>query len=125
MNMAIDYIGLRAIRVVTVRFFEFLGLAPMLQRERARATERLRRKAMQMNKKLTDLMRRASQGIRKMFTLPLQLSQANRERREANSLCWNMLCAKYMQAGLEPEECRRQTNAELGLPADYSPGRRA
>jgi hypothetical protein len=120
-----EYIGLRAIRVVTVRFFEFLGLAPMFQRERARATERLRRKAMQMNKKLTDLMPRASQGIWNMFTRPLPLSQADRKQREADSRRWNILCAEYMQAGLESQECRKRTNAELGLPADYSPGRRA
>jgi hypothetical protein len=81
-----DYIGLRALRVVTVRFFEFLGLAPMLQRERARATEKLRRKAMQMNKKLSDLMRRASQDIRSMFTRPRLLSPENRESRENEAL---------------------------------------
>jgi hypothetical protein len=69
---------------------------------------------MQMNKKLSE-----------MFTLPLPLSQSDRERREADSLRWNMLCAKYMQAGLASEEYRRRTNTELGLPADYSPGRRA
>ncbi|GHV53770.1 hypothetical protein FACS1894206_05140 [Deltaproteobacteria bacterium] len=85
----------------------------------------MRRKAMLVNKKLSDLMRRASQGICGMFTRPLPFSKADRERREADSLRWNTLCAKYMLAGLESEECRRRTNAELGLPADYSPGRRA
>ena len=120
-----DYVGLRAIRVVTVRFFEFLGLGPMLQRERARATEKLRRKAVQANKKLSDIMRRVSQGIRSMFTRPSPTSKTDRERRNVDSLRWNKLCAKYMQAGLEPEACRRRANAELGLPADYSPGRRA
>jgi hypothetical protein len=120
-----DYVGLRAIRVVTVRFFEFLGLAPMLQKERAKAAERLRRKAMQMNKKLTDLTRRASHGIRSMFTRPRLFSPENREILENETRRWNILCAKYMQAGLESEKCRRRANAELGLPADYSPGRRA
>jgi hypothetical protein len=55
-----DYVGLRAIRVIRETFFEFLQLGPMLQRERARATERLRRKAMRANRKLADLMRRAA-----------------------------------------------------------------
>jgi hypothetical protein len=73
----------------------------------------------------TDLMRRASQGIRSMFTRPRLLSPESRESRENDARRWNILCSKYMQAGLESEECRRRANAELGLPADYSPGRRA
>jgi hypothetical protein len=120
-----EYVGLRAIRVVTKLFFEFLGLGPMLQRERARATERLRRKAIQANRKLTDLMRRASQGIKSMFKRPAALSQAKREKRENENRRWNQTCAKYMRAGLEPAECRRRTNEELGLPVGYSPGLRA
>jgi hypothetical protein len=120
-----EYVGLRAIRVVTKLFFDFLGLGPMLQRERAKATERLRRKAIQANRKLTDLMRRASQGIKSMFKRPVALSQAEREKRENENRRWNQTCAQYIRAGLEPEECRRRTNEELGLPADYSPGRRA
>jgi hypothetical protein len=123
-----EYIGLRAIRVVAKLFFDFLGLGPMLQRERARATEKLRRKAMQANRKLTDLMRRMSQGIRNMrnvFTRRPPSSQSERGKRENEARRWNQTCAKYIRTGLEPAECRRQTNAELGLPADYSPGGRA
>jgi hypothetical protein len=120
-----EYIGLRAIRVIKVMFFEFLGLGPMLQRERARATEQLRRKAIQANRKLTDLMRRASQSIRGIFTRSVPPAQAEREKHENNARRWNLACCKYMLAGLEPEECRRRTNAELGFPADYSPGKRA
>jgi hypothetical protein len=123
-----EYVGLRAIRVIEALFFEFLGLAPMLQRERARATENLRRKAVRANRKLTDLMRRASQGIRDMkrrFAHVVPLSQAEREKREAENRRWNQTCAEYMRSGLAPAECRRRTNAEIGLPADYSPGSRA
>ena len=54
-----EYIGLRAIRVIREAFFEFLDLGPMLRRERVRATEALRRKAMRATRKLADLMRRA------------------------------------------------------------------
>lgn len=57
------YFGCRAIRIVTEALFEALGLGPMLHRERARASERLRRKAQKMNKKLSDLMGR----MRDMF----------------------------------------------------------
>ena len=59
-----DYIGLRAIRVIREAFFEFLNLGPMLQRERARATEALRRRAMRANRKLADMMRRATQALK-------------------------------------------------------------
>ena len=45
--------------------------------------------------------------------------------REEEKRRWNTTCAKYMIANLDPDECRRRTNAELGLPADYSPGRYA
>lgn len=50
-----DYVGLRAIRVVTTLFFEFLNLGPMLQRERARASRSLQRKAMKANRRYQTL----------------------------------------------------------------------
>lgn len=118
-----DYVGLRAIRVVTTLFFEFLNLGPMLQSERARASDRLQRKAVKANRKVTDLMRRMTTGLRNAFTFKPQRSRAGLEKREEETQRWNMTCAKYMIADLDPDECRLRTNAELGLPADYSPGR--
>ena len=120
-----DYVGLRAIRVVTTLFFEFLNLGPMLQRERARASKRLQRKAMKAHRKVSDLMRRMTIGLRNSFSFKPQRSRAEQERRDEEARRWNMTCAKYMIADLAPDECRRRTNAELGLPLDYSPGRRA
>lgn len=120
-----DYVGLRAIRVVTTLFFEFLNLGPMLQRERARASSRLQRKAMNAHRKVADLMRRMTTGLRNSFAFKPQRSRADQEKRDEETRRWNMACAKYMIADLDPDECRRRTNAELGLPADYSPGRRA
>ena len=116
-----DYVGLRAIRVVTTLFFEFLNLGPMLQRERARASSRLQRKAMKANRKATDFMRRITQGLRNSFRFKPQRSRADLEKHEEETRRWNTTCAKYM-ANLDPDECRWRTNAELGLPADYSPG---
>ena len=120
-----DYVGLRAIRVVTTLFFEFLNLGPMLQRERARATERLQRRARKAQRKLTDFMRRGTKGLRNSFGWKSRPSQADMEKHQEETRRWNMACAKYMIAGLDPDECRRQTNTDFGLPADYSPGRRA
>lgn len=120
-----DYVGLRAIRVVTTLFFEFLGLGPMLQRERARATERLQRRARKAQRKLTDFMRRVTKGFCNSFGGEPHPSRAEQEKRMEAARRWNMTCAKYMLADFEPAECRRRTNAELGFPADYSPGRNA
>ena len=120
-----DYFGCRAIRVVTETLFEWLGLGPMLQRERARASERLRSKAQKLNCKLSDFMSRLTKGLRKPFMSKPQCAQADTEKRQEETRRWNVACAKYMIAGLDPDECRRRTNAELELPADYSPGRNA
>ena len=117
-----DYVGLRAIRVMREAFFEFLDLGPMLRQERARATDALRRKALRVNRKLSDMMRRASQGL-KSFTRRPSFSRAEQERRNADARQWNLACTKYMLAGLPNDELRRRVNAELGLPLDYSPGR--
>jgi hypothetical protein len=117
-----DYVGLRAIRVIREAFFEFLQLGPMLQKERARATEALRRKALRANRKLADLMRRAAQGL-KGFIRRSSFSKAEQEQRDTEARRWNMACAKYMLAGLPGDEIRRRVNAELGFPPDYSPVR--
>ena len=119
-----DYVGLRAIRVVTTAFFEFLNLGPMLQRERARATERLQRRAAKAHRKVSDLMRRLTGGLKRAFSFkPQRRTPADEERRIEESRHWNLTCAKYFRMNLDTEECRRRTNAELGLPLDYSPGR--
>ena len=80
---------------------------------------------MKANRKATDFMRRMTQGLRNSFTFKPQRSRADQEKRDEETRRWNITCAKYMIADLDPDECRRRTNAELGLPADYSPGRRA
>ena len=117
-----EYVGLRAIRVIREAFFEFLNLGPMLRRERARATEALRRKAQRANRKLADLMRRFSQGLKGVIRRS-PVSRTEQDRRDAEALRWNQACAKYMLAGLPGDELRRRVNAELGFPPDYSPGR--
>ncbi|MDY0275493.1 MAG: hypothetical protein RBR42_08670 [Desulfomicrobium sp.] len=117
-----DYIGLRAIRVIPSLFFDFLNLDPMLQRERARATQKLQRRAMKAKRKMTDFMRRMTKGLRSSFSAKPQCSRAGQEKREELSRRWSMACIKYMLADLDPDEWRKRTNADLGLPADFSPG---
>lgn len=113
-----DYVGLRAIRVVTSLFFECLGLLPMLQRERARASERLRRKAMRANKRLSDLMNRLTRRMRCTPRRP----DPQPEQREEETRRWNTLCLQLIQSGVDPPEAKRLVNARLGHPPDYSPG---
>jgi len=117
-----NYVGLRAIRVIREAFFEFLNLGPMLKRERDKATERLRRKAMRANRKLADMMRRATQCLKGAIRRS-SCSREEQERRDALARRWNTACAKYLLADLPGDELRRRVNAELGFPADYSPGR--
>lgn len=74
------YYGCRAIRVVSKSFFEWLGLGPMLDRERRSATDALRQKAQQTKRTLSDLMRReiGAHGRRRVWTL--QLTHGLKER---------------------------------------------
>ena len=118
-----DYVGLRAIRVVTELFFEYLNLWPMLQRERARATVRLQRKAVKVNRRLSDFMRRLTKVARNSFTPPACATPSAQQMQPDLLRQWNQLSLKYMLENIDPAECRRRTNAELGLPADFSPGK--
>ncbi|MDL2207246.1 hypothetical protein LJC09_00850 [Desulfovibrio sp. OttesenSCG-928-F20] len=109
------YFGCRAIRVVTEALFDWLGLGPMLVRERRRATAALRRKAQKANTKLTELMRRIIKGLPYRKRNPRQTDEEATRR-------WNLKCAVFFKEGLESDEARRRTNSALGYPPDYSPG---
>lgn len=112
-----DYVGLRAIRVVTTHFFEFVGLGPMLQRERARASAKLQKRAAKANRKLADMMTRLS-GMW-ANTMPA----VSDRQREDNTRAWNHRWAEYIMEGVDPPEAQRRTNRDLGYPADFSPGK--
>jgi hypothetical protein len=111
------YFGCRAIRVITTALFDWLGLGPMLRRERARASEALRRKARKANRKLTDFMRRVVSGVRPVFKHPA--CDKNKEQRVAH---WNAAWASGVLAGLDVREAQRRANETLGYPPGYSPG---
>lgn len=112
-----DYFGCRAIRVVRVAFFDWLGLGPMLARERRRASAALLQKARQANRKVSEFMRRITQGLPYRRRSPRQTDEeATRQ--------WNLKCAEFFRGGLESDEARRQTNAALGYQPEHSPGRR-
>ncbi len=122
-----DYVGLRAIRVVTSVLFDCLGLGPMLQRERARASERLRCKARQANRKLAHIMRRASAGQNTTQSRALDSHRRNStqsdEARERIVRKWNNFWSGFVMQGLDPPEAQRLANFKMGLPPDFSPGK--
>ena len=116
-----EYVGLRAVRVITSLFFEFLNLGSMLQRERAKARERLQRKAHKAQRKVTDFLRRLTRAFGKPATPHSKHPMQGKKQAEL-ARQWNQASMKYLLANLPPGECRQRTNAELGLPPDYSPG---
>ena len=111
------YFGCRAIRVITTAFFEWLGLGPMLRRERARASEALRHKAQKANRKLADFMRRVVAGARPIF----KRRQGGKSREQRVAL-WNATWANHVRVGLDVQDAQRRTNETLGYPPGYSPG---
>ena len=109
-----DYYGCRAIRVMREAFFEWLGLGPMLETERRKASARLQRRAQRANRKLADLMRRMTKKLPyQKQTQPVDEEAVRR---------WNIKCGEYFIQGLDGPEAKRRTNEALGYPPDYSPG---
>lgn len=117
-----DYIGLRAIRIVTVLFFEYLGLTEMLANERRKATERLQRRAAKANKPITAFMDRLRLGFR------FRAGRATPQRRESDEAIiakrreWSRTWGEMIKAGADPPDAQRLTNRALGYPPDFSPG---
>lgn len=112
-----QYFGCRAIRVITTALFEWLGLGPMLRRERARASEALRRKAQKANRKLADFMRRVVSGVRPIFK-----HRQGAKSREQRTALWNATWAGHVRVGLDVQSAQWRTNETLGYPPGYSPG---
>ena len=111
------YLGLRAIRVITARFFEWLGLGAMLARERARASKALRARISQYGLNLSNVVRRTI----RQFIRPVQ-EKGQAASRELKRL-WNGRYSQAVRNGTDFKEAQRQVNAELGCSPDWSPGR--
>lgn len=106
-----EYYGLRAIRVISTAFFDWLGLGPMLAKERRRATAALHRRAAQARRKLSDLMHRITRPAKPQSGL------TEDERR-----AWSRQWGEFIRQGMEVHEAKRRTNAILGYPSEFSPG---
>ena len=116
------YAGLRAIRVITSSLFEWLGLGPMLARERKRALERLKLRALRANRQLQDFIRRIVQKRAPLFAGKSVLPTDNRGERERKRKRWHEVWRDFIRAGLDIEAAQRQTNRLLGYPENVSPG---
>ncbi|MDR1044402.1 MAG: hypothetical protein LBP33_04690, partial [Candidatus Adiutrix sp.] len=116
------YVGLRAVRVITKDFFDWLGLGPMLAKERARAGAALKRKARAAGKSLSDLMERVGQLFHKK-------GLDDRPKPKAMDLetvrAWNRLLGDYFKQGLDTKEAQRLVNEKFGFPPSWSPGQGA
>ena len=111
-----QYLGLRAIRVLTARLFEWLGLGAMLARERFRAAKALRARAAQFGLQIGDLVHRKF----KNFIRPAQdkIPAADREFQRR----WNRQYNEAIRSGADFREAQHQVNVSLGCPPAWSPG---
>lgn len=114
------YVGLRAIRVVSRKLFEWLGLGSMLERERKKASRRLARKAAQFGRTLGDVVRRKMKSFRMPFGRS-ERPQLDLETRRS----WNRALSELLKAGVEIKEAQRTVNRKFGFPLDWSPGQGA
>jgi len=115
------YIGLRAVRVITRKLFEWLNLGPMLDRERRRASRSMAAKASGLGKSLGDLVRRKVQGLSRKFGLNSELKKRREVDRETK-LAWNRLLCDLMKAGAEIKDAQKAVNRRFDFPPDWSPG---
>jgi hypothetical protein len=114
------YVGLRAVRVFTENFFDWLGLLPILKKERERASKALRKRAARLGKSVTDLMKRAGKLFKPLPIHP-KVKPLSLDIRRA----WNDALATLWKLGVDTQEAQRQVNQRFGFPPDWSPGKGA
>ena len=114
------YVGLRAIRVFTEKFFDWLGLLPMLKKERKRASHALRRRAARLGKSVGNFMGRLRKIIKPIAEKPERKSLDVEKVR-----AWNRALTDLWKSGIDGPEAKRRVNQQFGFPLDWSPGRGA
>ncbi|GHV56204.1 hypothetical protein FACS189460_0560 [Deltaproteobacteria bacterium] len=111
-----QYLGLRAIRVLTARLFEWLGLGAMLARERFRAAKDLRARAARFGLQLGDFVHRKFKTFIRPVQEKIPLADLGFRRH------WNRLYSEAVRNGLDIREAQVQVNTALGCPPAWSPG---
>ena len=117
------YVGLRAIRCLTVRLFEWLNLGPMLTRERARASQALKKRLAKYGRSLKDVVRRSFSKLLKSSSKGLNNGlQLQRSASSEISRPWYDFYKQRIKDGLDCTDARRLANEFFGYPANWSPG---
>ncbi len=111
---------MRAVRVFTENFFDWLGLLPILNKERERASKALRKRAAQLGKSVSDLMKRLGKTFKPISIHP-KVKPLSLDIRRA----WNEALAALWKLGVDTHEAQRQVNQRFGFPPDWSPGQGA
>jgi hypothetical protein len=119
------YFGLRAIRLLTVRFFEWLGLGPMLARERARASKALKDHLAKYGRNLADAMKRKIESFKPLLRLKPVQEPKPRSLDSERLRYWHHLMRAHLQAGMEMREAQKLVNATMNFPSDWSPAQGA
>ena len=115
------YVGLRAVRVITRKLFEWLNLGPMLDRERRRSSKSLSARAIDSGKSVADLVRRKAKSLGQKFRLDSRPGKRRELDREIKT-AWNRMAADLMIAGADHDEARNRVNQHFGFPQNWSPG---
>ena len=117
------YFGLRAIRRLTARFFEWLNLGQMLARERARASKALKNRLAKYGRSLSDAVKRSfGKVLNRSLAKKKPMLQARRSAPQEISRPWYDFYREKIRAGLEVEDAQRLTNEKFGYPLKWSPG---
>ncbi|MDR1044682.1 MAG: hypothetical protein LBP33_06130 [Candidatus Adiutrix sp.] len=117
------YVGLRAIRCLTVRFFEWLDLGPMLAKERSRASLALKKRLAKYGRSLKDAVKRSFEKLLKSSAQGRNIGlQTRRPASQEISRPWYDFYNQKIRAGLDIQDARRLTNEAFGYPLNWSPG---
>ncbi|MDL2226814.1 hypothetical protein LJB86_04085 [Deltaproteobacteria bacterium OttesenSCG-928-M10] len=117
------YFGLRAIRCLTVRLFEWLELGPMLARERARASQALKKRIAKYGRTLGDVVKRTfNKALESAAGLKKQMPQMRRSASQEISRPWYDFYHEKIRSGLESRDAQRQANERFNYPPNWSPG---
>lgn len=114
------YAGLRAIRCLTARFFEWLNLGPMLAKERTRATRALKARISKYGRSLKDVVKRKFGAY--LNSKPIPVLQTKKQTAKKISQPWYEFYKQKIKAGLDYLEARRLANEHFGYPPTWSPG---
>lgn len=117
------YFGLRAIRCLTVRLFEWLELGPMLARERVRATQALKKRIAKYGRSLSDVVKRTlNKALESVSGKSKQMPKVRRSASQESTRPWYDFYKEKIRAGLETRETQRLTNERFNYPRNWSPG---